>query len=656
MNHQIHPCLPETVKAPFDMTRKLALSILPLLLVVGIVQADTLATLRAYVPLISSSDVPSRYKPQMEVQAFCLKATRPGAEQERKEVAEALSRLVLDDTLPHPARIWFIRQLQYVGAAEAVPALNRLLQGKNEDIKENARRALEKNPSRLASKALFEALKRGGYPRWKIGLINSLGERRDTASVGLIAKGLSDPALAPVACMALAKIADPVATEILMAAFEHRVEGSGDAMIILGDQLLDAGQPGASARVFQQVVTSRAPSTLRAASLVGLAVANPGSGNQLAEVYLRTPNSHLLSAAVTAIRLADPQNATLKLANLLPQLPSRAQRLILPALDARAEPQVLALTRSEDAAVRLLAIQTLGRIGSEASVKRLLALATSGSSEEGSAAVDSLKTLKDAKVNNLLLASAINDDPPVQATALEALAARGDDSVINGLAQLAAEGNQPAADTLRNVLARSKNKSAAASALVALLEKADQKGAVAILSALPAAGGTDALKAVVTRTQSPDEAVKDAAIRALANWNEFAATTPLLKIASNENLKLVYNVLSIQAIARLSQSAREADAQVRAEAAIAAMKAARRDQDKLAALSALASTPSPVAVETVMAHLSDEQFKAEAALVAISLAEAIAPQDREAARQLAEAAKAAGLNKEAMKRADQILR
>jgi hypothetical protein len=128
-------------------------------------------------------------------------------------------------------------------------------------------------------------------------------------------------------------------------------------------------------------------------------------------------------------------------------------------------------------------------------------------------------------------------------------------------------------------------------------EKAEPQGLVALFKVLPSLGGDAALSAASTATSSSDPKVKDAAIRALANWPDFAATKPLLKIAAADDTTQVQNVVAIQGIARLVKSSEHESAAARVETAQEAWKAARRNEDKKLLISALASIPSAASAD-----------------------------------------------------------
>jgi HEAT repeat protein len=143
-------------------------------------------TVSDLIPKLAAAKVEDRYASQMELQALALKAGRPGAESERSELAKVLAAKAADATVPQPARVWIVRQLEYIGARESVATLTTLLSDPDPELKECARRALEKNAAPTASDSLRTALKRPGDTSWQIGLIQSLGERHDTGAVDLL--------------------------------------------------------------------------------------------------------------------------------------------------------------------------------------------------------------------------------------------------------------------------------------------------------------------------------------------------------------------------------------------------------------------------------------------------------------------------------------
>jgi hypothetical protein len=245
----------------------------------------------------------------------------------------------------------------------------------------------------------------------------------------------------------------------------------------------------------------------------------------------------------------------------------------------------------------------------------------------------------------------------VSAAACAALAKLGTDNELDGLIRLVQAGKTPgAAAALQAVASRAADKSAAAQKLIAQTQTAEPQQLAPLFEVLVMLGGKEALAAVSSFAGSGKEEVKDAAIRALANWPDFAASKALLVVAFDPNTKRVHSVLAIQAVARLVKASDKEPAAARLDAALAAMKAAGRDEEKKLLLSALASVPDRKAAAAIKPFLGNPQFQKDAGLAAMNLAEALRKADKPTAKDLAQAVRDANLSDDLSRRADAILK
>ena len=131
----------------------------------------------------------------------------------RKELETRLAA-VLKTGVSRDAKDYVCRKLMVIGTAESVPTLAGLLADK--DLSHMARYALERIPAPEAAQALRDALpKLSGA--LKVGVIGSLGVRRDAASVPALAALLADAdkAVACAAACALGDIGNPEAAKAL---------------------------------------------------------------------------------------------------------------------------------------------------------------------------------------------------------------------------------------------------------------------------------------------------------------------------------------------------------------------------------------------------------------------------------------------------------
>jgi hypothetical protein len=177
-----------------------------------------------------------------------------------------------------------------------------------------------------------------------------------------------------------------------------------------------------------------------------------------------------------------------------------------------------------------------------------------------------------------------------------------------------------------------------------------------LFGAMTAVGGKTAMQAVITGTANADSEVKDAAIRALANWPDFDAVKPLLEIAAKSDSTKVHQVLALRGVARLARSSEQEAAPNRIAAAQAVMKAAQRDEEKKEAIAALGGIVSPETVAALTPLLADPALKAEAAQAAINLAQNLRRANRKAAENLVRAIESADVPADLKQKAGAVLR
>jgi HEAT repeat protein len=638
------------------------------------------------IPKLAAEQFEERYRPQMELLALAANASRPGAETERAELARVLVAKATDASVPQPARVWIVRQLENIGAAESVAGLTSLLKNDDAELRECARRALEKNSAPTASASLRAALEQGGPSPWQVGLIQSLGERADAASVDLIASKLSQPDLALAAASALGKIASDAAVKQLWSACEKKSADAADALIVAANRLAAGSNERKAKAIFARLYADSTAPQLRAAALDGLARTDPAAAGKLVPEALAQTDPKLQDAALLAARKVHGKKVSDVLAGLLPRLSAPAKCRALGALDASAEKQLVAAAEAPEEPVRVAALERIGQVGGAASVPLLIRTASQMSGDTRKAAVSALATIPGRGADTAIRRAGAQGDAKTRAAAIGALADRGDRAALADLLKYAAEsdttvagaacaaigrmgadselepllalaGKAPGADAaVQSVASRAGDKSAAAKKVVARLNNANAQETAMLLELLTALGGEEGLAAVSSRVKSDREETRDAAVRALANWPEFAAVPQLLAIAKDPNGSRVHNVLATQGVARLVKTSDKEAAQARVDAAVAGMEAAKRDEEKKLLISSLASVPSPASAEALKSCLKDAKFQAEASLAGVTLAQSLMRGNRAAAKDLAQAVLDTNPSDEIKRRAEGILR
>lgn len=132
----------------------------------------------------------------------------------RTAIERQLVALLKSPDATYDCKDFVCRQLWVLGTREAIPVLASMLT--DEKYSDMARYALERNTAPEAGKALLDALgKASGLAR--IGIVNSLGARKDAVAVPLMEKVVAggDDEQAAAAVMALSKIGGPKATTVI---------------------------------------------------------------------------------------------------------------------------------------------------------------------------------------------------------------------------------------------------------------------------------------------------------------------------------------------------------------------------------------------------------------------------------------------------------
>ena len=176
-----------------------------------------------------------------------------GDTEARKALEEKLAA-VLNSEASRAAKDYVCRQLRIIGTAASVPAIARLLPDK--DLSHMARYALESNPAAEAGAALRDALPQVDGAL-KVGVISSLGDRRDEASVQSLAALVDGPdvAVARAAATALGDIRTLQASQALANCEPSDaavIAAVTDAALSCAESLLAAGNKTAALSVYKK--------------------------------------------------------------------------------------------------------------------------------------------------------------------------------------------------------------------------------------------------------------------------------------------------------------------------------------------------------------------------------------------------------------------
>jgi len=314
----------------------------------------------------------------------------------RRTIEERLTAVLATDAT-FACKQFVCHRLSEIGTGRSVPCLARLLT--DEKLSNPARFALERIPSPKADGALRGALGRV-VGELRIGVINSLGKRRDRKAVRELAKlaRAADKATRAAAISALGRIGGAEAVRELshMSVRDDLKTVKADALLLCANQMCDQGKISDAARICRRMLTKDHSAQTRVAALEGVVRAEKERALPTVLAFLKEKDSMLQEAAAKLSARVPGTAATKALASQLPSLPSNVQVALLAGLSARgdkaAAPAVAGATREGNETVRAAALHALGVLGNASHVE-LLARAAAASGVAAKAASEALLLL-----------------------------------------------------------------------------------------------------------------------------------------------------------------------------------------------------------------------------------------------------------------------
>ncbi len=585
----------------------------------------------------------------------------------RKALAAKMSAMLGSDATPD-CKQFLCGQLSLIGSAAEVPILAGLLGDK--ELSLAARSALERIPDEAAPAALRKAMAGAQGPSL-IGLVNTLGERRDASSVAVIARhlGSKDPAVAGAAIEALGKIGGSAAAKALSGVEAALPERLGpirdDALLRCAEGLAGSGRTDEAEKIYRALSARDRLARVRAAALVGLVTCKKDKGQEVLLAALTRRDRALQSAAVRCIPTVPGSALTKALADKLPTLSPVVQVQVVVALGRRADkvalPAVAKAVETDHREVRRAALTALGQLGDASTIPLLAGLAAKSSGSEQRIIRHSLAQLRgeglDAAMVDLiarstppvqielitalsarnarsavpaLLRSAEAADPKVRAEAIKALGVLGNTQACSALIgllgkkALAADDRRGIESALVAICRRRGGADVAAAPIVAAMSGATMPQQRSLLRVLSVLGGDKALQAVLAAADAGQADIRTAAINALADWPDAAPLEALLDIARlGKSGDAARTALALRGFGRLTGKAKGRKPGDMTQLFAKALSLAKRAETKRALLGRLGSVVSPAAMKLAVANLSDAAVVNDAGLAAVRIAKTI---------------------------------
>jgi HEAT repeat protein len=592
------------------------------------------------------------------------------------------------------AKQFCCRMLAMIGTVKAVPVLEPMLADK--DLSHMARCALERIPGEEASKALAAAAGKLAGPL-KIGMINSIGARRDAGSTPMLVGLLkdADPQVASAAAAALGRIGDVAAAggfngaagplmDYLAAAPKETQAAAYDAALELATGLIGTDK-AAAAGIFEKLYAADRPIRVRCAALKGLAVVRPAETTPEIIKALASESPIFRGLAATLVKDVPGAEATAQFAAQLTKLPPDGQVALIDALAARQDPAALPAIRdaatSTNDKVAIAAIAAYGAVGGAQDVGLLVAAAAAGS-DKAAAARASLQQLKGKDVDDALIAALDKADPAAKVQVIGALADRAADAAAPAAEKLAASdnadvrqaaiaalgglGNEKQVPALVAVIRAAKDaaaieapdkalaaicirvKAKAVDDVLAGLAGAGPDAQASLYNALARCGGDKAFSTIVAAAKAGN----DGAVRALVSWTAPNGIAPLLDIASTSADK-VHKTLAIRGIISLARL--KDTPQADALAALAKAMTLADNPEKTQALAALGEIPTIESFKMLASCLDDKALAEAAASSAVKIAPNVMAKDKDLVQATLQKVAASTKNQRTKKLAEQLL-
>ncbi len=544
--------------------------------------------------------------------------------------------------------------------ADAVPALAALLP--NEHLASWARIALEAIPDRAVDAALRDALTTLNG-RQAIGVINSIGVRRDADAVDELSNRLTDSNadVASAAAVALGHIGTEPATTALRQALADSPapvrSAVAEGCILCAEKLLADGKSDEAAQLYDEVRNADVPKPRILEATRGAIIARQAEGIPLMAELLESGDRALFRLGLTTSRELLGGEVTDALVTTLGKTTPERQALLMEAFadrdDIAALPAVLEAAGSGPVAVRVAALEALKRLGNASCVPSLLEIAVEADEQVAEAAKAALEGLPGDDVNADLVArlpkakgkmrqlvieavglrridavpallEAANDsDAEVRSAALTALGSTvglGNLSVLieRVVTPTNTDDQQAAGQALRAACIRLPDQDACAKKLEEAMSRASASVKNNILEILGAMGGTESLRVIGASAKDGTPELQDTASRLLGEWMTVDAASTLLDVAKTPNA--TYRIRALRGYLRLARQFRMPDKQ-RAEMCRNALQAATRDDEKTLVMEVLDRYPSVDTLKVAVEAAKDPAVKKQATATAKVIAE-----------------------------------
>jgi len=564
---------------------------------------------------------------------------------------------VLQSDAPKGEKAITCKRLAIYGTEQSVPVLAPLLADK--ELASWARIALEAIPGPAAGAALRDAL---GKVRGRllVGVINSIGVRRDVHAVDTLAQKLDDAnaGVASAAAVALGHIGGEQAAKALTQSLTDAPAGVRSAVaegcILCAEWFLAREKAAEAVKLYDMVRQTAAPDQRHLEAIRGAILARQSAGVPLLIEQLQSEDKKRLGIGLRTARELGGRDVTEALAAELARLSSDRRPLLLLALADRSDsavlPTVQKAAQSGPKDLRITAIKILIRLGDVSCVPVLLEAATENDTKLEQAATETLVRLPGKDVDADLLARLPQARGKLQQVLIELAGQRQisealpaivtslykNDAGIRSAAiqTIGIIGQDPQADDLVKLLQKTNSSSERAGIEKALLAISGRCGVRCIphlrplmqsrdnelhmigLHALAIIGGPDALAAVKSAIESAEPPVQDEAVRILSTWpnnwpEDGRAGQALLMLATSAE-KMPHQVLGLRGYLQYIRGNKKLSNERKVVKIKDVWPHIKRPEERRQAIAVLAEAPNSNGLELLTTFAEDPAVAEEA--------------------------------------------
>jgi HEAT repeat protein len=596
--------------------------------------------------------------------SFAADSTRESAaDKQRKFIA------ILQSDAPPQDKAIPCKQLAIYGNKEAVPALAPLLS--NKDLASWARIALEAIPGPEAQAALRDAVP-NLQGELLIGVINSIGVRRDAKAVEALTGKLEDADVDVVAAAAagLGNIGGtPAATALRQAlakASKETLPVIAEGCILCAERFLTDGELVKATEMYDAVrAREDVPKQRWLEATRGSILARGSTGLPLLVDQLRSPYKSEFGMALRTARELKGRNVSEAIGAELDSAPPERQVMLLLALADRRDdavlPKLLQVAQKSAKPTRVATLGLLDRFGDPSAVPVLLNAAAESDAEIARPAKATLTRMESKAVDAALLsalksqpstkmrqavielaalrriesavpavvASVEDSDPGVRRAALNTLSTLGSERQAGDLVRVLsktqdADDREAIEKALTAICGRTGSKSL--SHVLPLAKNKDSELRIIALRALATIGGREALSAVTAAVEDPDQEVQDEAVGTLATWpnnwpEDEEVAAPLLSLVKSDK-KRAYQVQGARGYLLYVQENKKLSSADKVRAIKDLLPLLKGPPEKRLAISALGAIPTSKSLESLVALAEDPALSEEASLAIVNVASA----------------------------------